>query len=329
MPGLDAGACSGAVACGVLVADLVGVRRHPGSAGHRGGSHPQGHGLHRAQAGARTERPESVCHPLTRVAGVVCVSKQAGRLLVPADTRGRKCVRLETDRPEQDQAIGKGPGCRMTCRSCGNPTQALGKPGTRQAAVCCSSQENWCVQIGGVRAPTPVGDLGNIEMTQAAPVAGTRWEQVGPDMLLTGYLPASGGVRALAEPTLPVAMEPDAGGPSNAAPQPRGQLAEGAAGPASTSGDAAANGYAGGGGAAMPFGLAPSRRPAIGKVQCPPAPFRHCHGGSAPAARQGTSHAAGAALRWKGRRVLITSCETGARFCLATGHERLPRDCTA
>eukprot|EP00887_Chlorella_sp_A99_P007630 scaffold20.g7630.t1 len=52
--------------------------------------------------------------------------------------------------------------------------------------------------IGGDRAPTPVGDLGFFEMTQALPLVETGWEVVGPDLLLTGYLPASGGLRALA-----------------------------------------------------------------------------------------------------------------------------------
>lgn len=52
--------------------------------------------------------------------------------------------------------------------------------------------------IGGARAPTPVGELGFVEMTQALTVADVAWQQVGPDLLLTGYLPASGGVHALA-----------------------------------------------------------------------------------------------------------------------------------
>jgi diaminohydroxyphosphoribosylaminopyrimidine deaminase/5-amino-6-(5-phosphoribosylamino)uracil reductase len=52
--------------------------------------------------------------------------------------------------------------------------------------------------VGGARAPTPVGDLGFVEMTQALAVGGARWEQVGPDLLLEGWLPASGGPRALA-----------------------------------------------------------------------------------------------------------------------------------
>ncbi len=36
-----------------------------------------------------------------------------------------------------------------------------------------------------------------MEMTQALQLLETRWEPVGPDMLLTGYLPASGGLHAL------------------------------------------------------------------------------------------------------------------------------------
>eukprot|EP00798_Chlamydomonas_sp_ICE-L_P030772 gene30772-35811_t len=51
--------------------------------------------------------------------------------------------------------------------------------------------------IGGSRAPTPVGDLGFVEMTQAVNVTSTQWQQVGPDLMLTGYLPTSGGPLAL------------------------------------------------------------------------------------------------------------------------------------
>ncbi len=61
----------------------------------------------------------------------------------------------------------------------------------------CLLERLRCSQIGGVRAPSPVGDLGNVEMTQALQLLETRWEPVGPDMLLTGYLPASGGLHAL------------------------------------------------------------------------------------------------------------------------------------
>jgi hypothetical protein len=52
-----------------------------------------------------------------------------------------------------------------------------------------SSARNGCVvrlQIGGVRAPSPVGELGNVEMTQALPLADAAWRPVGPDMLLSG-----------------------------------------------------------------------------------------------------------------------------------------------
>lgn len=48
-----------------------------------------------------------------------------------------------------------------------------------------------------MRAPSPVGELGNVEMTQALNVVEPRWQGIGPDMLLTGYLPASGGLEAL------------------------------------------------------------------------------------------------------------------------------------
>ncbi|CAL5223291.1 g5780 [Coccomyxa viridis] len=53
--------------------------------------------------------------------------------------------------------------------------------------------------IGGVRAPSPVGELGNVEMTQAINLVDSSWQVVGPDVLLTGYLPSSGGLLALQE----------------------------------------------------------------------------------------------------------------------------------
>ena len=51
--------------------------------------------------------------------------------------------------------------------------------------------------IGGTRAPTPVGDLGNVEMTQAVNLVDPLWKQVGPDLMIQGYLPSSGGLLAL------------------------------------------------------------------------------------------------------------------------------------
>ncbi|EFJ23954.1 hypothetical protein SELMODRAFT_102410 [Selaginella moellendorffii] len=42
--------------------------------------------------------------------------------------------------------------------------------------------------IGGVTAPTPVGELGMVEMTQALNLLDVTFEQVGPDMLVSGYL---------------------------------------------------------------------------------------------------------------------------------------------
>ncbi|GIL89012.1 hypothetical protein Vretimale_16283 [Volvox reticuliferus] len=60
--------------------------------------------------------------------------------------------------------------------------------------------------IGGVRAPTPVGELGFVEMTQAVELVDTAWSQVGPDLMITGYMPSSGGLWAL-EATLEAADE--------------------------------------------------------------------------------------------------------------------------
>ncbi|XP_010523560.1 PREDICTED: riboflavin biosynthesis protein PYRR, chloroplastic isoform X3 [Tarenaya hassleriana] len=42
--------------------------------------------------------------------------------------------------------------------------------------------------IGGRNAPSPVGDLGMVEMTQALNVIDVCYEQIGPDMLISGFL---------------------------------------------------------------------------------------------------------------------------------------------
>ncbi len=79
------------------------------------------------------------------------------------------------------------------------------------------------MQIGGVKAPSPVGELGNVEMTQALLLADTQWEAIGSDLLMTGYLPASGGLQALERcldqgiPTRPLAevLDYSAAGPGS------------------------------------------------------------------------------------------------------------------
>lgn len=53
--------------------------------------------------------------------------------------------------------------------------------------------------IGGDRAPTPMGELGFVEMTQAINVVEPHWAPVGPDLMMHGYLPTSGGPKALAK----------------------------------------------------------------------------------------------------------------------------------
>ena len=42
--------------------------------------------------------------------------------------------------------------------------------------------------VGGLQAPTPVGELGMVQMTQALKLSDVSFEQSGPDMLVTGYL---------------------------------------------------------------------------------------------------------------------------------------------
>ncbi|KAK9141133.1 hypothetical protein Scep_010814 [Stephania cephalantha] len=42
--------------------------------------------------------------------------------------------------------------------------------------------------IGGERAPSPVGDLGMVEMSQALSLIDVSYEQIGPDILISGFL---------------------------------------------------------------------------------------------------------------------------------------------
>ncbi len=51
--------------------------------------------------------------------------------------------------------------------------------------------------IGGHDAPTPLGDLGLQQMTQALPLCDTTYELFGPDLLISGYLPSSGGLASV------------------------------------------------------------------------------------------------------------------------------------
>lgn len=44
--------------------------------------------------------------------------------------------------------------------------------------------------IGGVYAPSPIGDLGFTRMTQALQLEQVSWQSIGPDFLLEGYLPS-------------------------------------------------------------------------------------------------------------------------------------------
>ena len=62
--------------------------------------------------------------------------------------------------------------------------------------------------IGGRDAPTPLGELGLLEMTQAVQLCDTTFELVGPDLLVCGYLPASGGLHTIAGAVAAAAARP-------------------------------------------------------------------------------------------------------------------------
>ncbi|KAG2454456.1 hypothetical protein HYH02_001475 [Chlamydomonas schloesseri] len=97
--------------------------------------------------------------------------------------------------------------------------------------------------IGGLRAPTPVGELGFVEMTQAVELVDTEWSQVGPDLMITGYMPSSGGLWAL-EAALEGADDDTA---AAAAAEPTVHLPGGGAGSSAGGVSGAADGKSAGG----------------------------------------------------------------------------------
>ena len=62
--------------------------------------------------------------------------------------------------------------------------------------------------IGGRDAPTPLGELGLLEMTQALQLSDTSFELVGPDLLVSGYLASSGGLASVAAAAAAAAAAP-------------------------------------------------------------------------------------------------------------------------
>ena len=84
-----------------------------------------------------------------------------------------------------------------------------------------------------------MGDLGFVEMTQALVLEDAAWCQVGPDMLLQGYLPQSGGLRGLAAAT---------SGPGPLPPDGRGSGAEASGSSSGSGAGASSSGSSSGGG---------------------------------------------------------------------------------
>lgn len=83
--------------------------------------------------------------------------------------------------------------CAATWLSCDYCTQVFWECGGTLAAPAIASGVIHKLMafvapkiIGGTRAPTPVGELGFVEMTQAVNLVDTVWKPVGPDLMITG-----------------------------------------------------------------------------------------------------------------------------------------------
>lgn len=102
--------------------------------------------------------------------------------------QGVEVVLLETCTPEAVMADLYGRGLLSVLWECGGTLAA-------QAIAQGAVQKVWVFVapklIGGPAAPTPVGELGLTQMTDAIALDPVRVRSVGPDLLVEGYLPAA------------------------------------------------------------------------------------------------------------------------------------------
>jgi diaminohydroxyphosphoribosylaminopyrimidine deaminase/5-amino-6-(5-phosphoribosylamino)uracil reductase len=116
--------------------------------------------------------------------------------------RGVEVLALETLSPSHAMAHLYDRGCLCVLWECGGTLAAEAiAQGTVQKIFAFIAPKI----IGGSAAPTPVGDLGFTQMTQAITLERVQWRTVGSDCLMEGYLPGSResgvGKRAEAEET--------------------------------------------------------------------------------------------------------------------------------
>ncbi len=102
------------------------------------------------------------------------------------ERRGVEVVRLRELSPSTAMEILYQRGLLSVLWECGGTLAA-------QAIAQCVIQKVWAFIapkiVGGLSAPTPVADLGFTQMTQALVLEQIRYQQVGADLLIEGYLP--------------------------------------------------------------------------------------------------------------------------------------------
>jgi diaminohydroxyphosphoribosylaminopyrimidine deaminase/5-amino-6-(5-phosphoribosylamino)uracil reductase len=99
--------------------------------------------------------------------------------------KGVEVVELETVDPDQVMAHLYERGCLTVLWECGGTLAASAMAqGAVQKVLAFVAPKI----IGGVHAPSPVGDLGLEKMTQALNLERVTWQMIEPDLLITGYL---------------------------------------------------------------------------------------------------------------------------------------------
>jgi len=99
--------------------------------------------------------------------------------------QGVEVVKLDSLTPTQVMANLYDRGCLSVLWECGGvlAAQAI-REGSVQKILAFIAPKI----IGGVNAPSPVGDLGLVAMTEALELERVAWEAIGSDFLLQGYL---------------------------------------------------------------------------------------------------------------------------------------------
>jgi diaminohydroxyphosphoribosylaminopyrimidine deaminase / 5-amino-6-(5-phosphoribosylamino)uracil reductase len=116
--------------------------------------------------------------------------------------QGVEVVKLTSLTPTQVMGNLYDRGCLSVLWECGGTLAAQAiREGTVQKVLAFIAPKI----IGGVDAPSPVGDLGFVAMTEALELERVSWEAIGSDFLLQGYL---GGMRENFDDLFPLGGNP-------------------------------------------------------------------------------------------------------------------------